>query len=305
METCIKIIGKDKLVSSLLSKDIQALRIALSEQFAPSSANYYMAAFSAMLRWCEKNDYCQKENLAEELKAFRILKGKSADPYSYEEYQAIINACHESQHRNLATLAFYTGLRTGELRALCWNAVDLSNCAIHIKRHIGHPLDPFKLPKPGQTRSVDLQPPAIAAFTDQRRFNAHMNPIEITMHNGESLKKQSVLPVFNSECIAKRKTDLGMYLNSGTGHLWTTLLKRANVKHRRFYQCRHTFASWNLTSHGNLAYIAKQMGHSDLEMLQSVYGKWIESASKSEAEMNWSQMESKGHFAPITPQEDI
>lgn len=251
-----------------------------------------------MLRWCEKNDYCQKENLAEELKAFRILKGKNADPYSYEEYQAIINVYNELQHRNLVTLAFYIGLRTGELRALCWYSVDLSNRAIRIKRDIGNPPAPLKLPKTGQTCSVDLPLPAATAHHDQRQPTAYLTSIEITMHNGKSLEKQSFAPVFNTECIAKRKTNLGMYSDSSISHLWKKLLKRANVRHRRFYQCRHTFANWNLTSHGNLAYIAKQMGHSKLEMLQSVYGKWIESASKSEAEMIWSRMESKGHFYP-------
>jgi integrase len=46
------------------------------------------------------------------------------------------------------------------------------------------------------------------------------------------------------------------------------------------------------------------MGHADLEMLQSVYGKWIASASKSEAVRIWEQMQSKGLFAPMTPQEN-
>ncbi|MGL5991906.1 MAG: hypothetical protein ACRCZ8_00080, partial [Aeromonas sobria] len=70
----------------------------------------------------------------------------------------------------------------------------------------------------------------------------------------------------------------------------------SGVRYRRAYQLRHTFASWNITAHGNLAFIAEQMGHNSARMLQEVYGKWIESASRSEADVIWSAMQKNGHL---------
>ena len=57
-------------------------------------------------------------------------------------------------------------------------------------------------------------------------------------------------------------------------HQWTALLKRAGVKHRNLYQCRHTFATLLLQGGADWRYIADQMGHVDLTMLQKHYWKW-------------------------------
>ncbi|WP_279473935.1 tyrosine-type recombinase/integrase [Aeromonas caviae] len=115
----------------------------------------------------------------------------------------------------------------------------------------------------------------------------------------------SVRPVFSPKLTSTFEHNSGdWFTQSGFVTMWVRVVERSGIRYRRLYQLRHTFASWNLTSHGNLAYIADQMGHADLEMLQSVYGKWIASASKSEAARIWELMTSKGHFAPTTPQEN-
>ena len=46
---------------------------------------------------------------------------------------------------------------------------------------------------------------------------------------------------------------------------------RSNIE---FYQCRHTFATLLLQGGAEWRYIADQMGHSDLTMLQRHYWKW-------------------------------
>ena len=46
------------------------------------------------------------------------------------------------------------------------------------------------------------------------------------------------------------------------------------MKHREFYQCRHTFATLLLSAGADWRYIADQMGHTDLTMLQKHYWKW-------------------------------
>lgn len=52
------------------------------------------------------------------------------------------------------------------------------------------------------------------------------------------------------------------------------ILKRAGVTHREFYQCRHTFATLLLRGGADWQYVADQMGHADLTMLQKHYWKW-------------------------------
>ena len=76
------------------------------------------------------------------------------------------------------------------------------------------------------------------------------------------------------------------------------------VSHRTIYQLRHTFACWNLTVHGNVAFIAKQMGDSDYTMLVKIYGRWMDAESKSENSKIWDALKVSGHVenAPREPQ---
>ena len=59
-----------------------------------------------------------------------------------------------------------------------------------------------------------------------------------------------------------------------------------------------TYACWNLTARGNLAFIANQMGHKDYSMLVTVYGRWIDTESSKELERIWEGMQ---NMAQITP----
>lgn len=68
------------------------------------------------------------------------------------------------------------------------------------------------------------------------------------------------------------------------------------MRHRRPYPTRHTFACWSLTAHGNLAFIAKQMGHKDDSTLIKVQAQWIDSESQPEAARIWAEMQEDGAF---------
>ncbi len=68
------------------------------------------------------------------------------------------------------------------------------------------------------------------------------------------------------------------------------------------YQTRHTIACWGLTHHGNIAFIANQLGHKDYSMLAKVYGRRMGSESEKEVDFVWSEMQKSGAFAPLMPQ---
>lgn len=76
---------------------------------------------------------------------------------------------------------------------------------------------------------------------------------------------------------------------------------RFGIRPRPPYQTRHTYACWNLTARGNLAFIANQMGHKDYSMLVTVYGRWIDSESRSELDRIWTTMQNMVQIAPNLP----
>lgn len=299
---CIEIVGPNMLLTAILPKDFQQLKIELVSSYSASTVNHYLGVFKTLVQWCGKNGLCNAEPLIKELTSVRTSGDVSADPFEYEEFQKMLAACTHPQHRNMLTVAVYTGLRPGELRALCWDSIDMDKKVITVRRAGDQDRKRLKLPKTNEVRTVDIQPPVFEALLNQWEHTGQSSEIEIVMDLNDRLETQKVVPVFNPEITSKRNMEHDFFTDSGISKLWLNIIRRSGVRYRRFYQCRHTFASWNLTSHGNLAYIAKQMGHSDLEMLQRVYGKWIESASKSEAEMIWQMMQAIGHFAPMVPQ---
>lgn len=48
---------------------------------------------------------------------------------------------------------------------------------------------------------------------------------------------------------------------------WIHTIKRANVRYRNPYQTRHTYASMMLSSGENIMWVASQMGHVDVRMI--------------------------------------
>lgn len=56
------------------------------------------------------------------------------------------------------------------------------------------------------------------------------------------------------------------------------LYKMTGVRSRKPYQFRHTYASLMLSSGARPFYVAKQMGHTSLTMLERHYSKWMEGA---------------------------
>lgn len=59
------------------------------------------------------------------------------------------------------------------------------------------------------------------------------------------------------------------------------------------------------TAHGNIAFIAKQMGHKDYSMLVKVYGRWMDSESENEAEFIWQELQKNGAFSPKIIEESV
>lgn len=301
-EQCLQIIGKDRLVSALYPEDFTRMRTELVSTRAASTANHYMMVMRGFLKYIIKNNYTKHDLLSE----LSYAKGSWTDPDPFEltEFQRTINACLNDTHRNLITFAIYTGVRPGELSALAWEDIDFTKKTATISRALSD--QELKLPKTNKTRVILLSPPAIEALKRQQQVSAMMPAQEFMMKiRGKKSQKISIHPVFLP--VAKpNKSQFGqLFLATSLNALWLTVLRRAGVRYRTFYQLRHTYACWNLTAHGNVAFIAKQMGHADYTMLVKIYGRWMDNESEAENARIWEALAEKGHDAnaPKMPQE--
>jgi len=301
LNACLNTIGRHRQIDALLPADIQQLRVDLIATRAVSTVNHYLATFIGLLTWCEDNKYC--EGLAKHCTRF-TKSHKDPDPFTHAEYRALLDkGCLHPIDKAPVTLAFYTGLRPGELCALALEDVSPDLSRITVRRSITRSLT-FKVPKTNKERTVLLFPPAQEALKVLIADAKTRNPADLEVWlNRYEFRIDRVRVILSPQTQARKKQVNDWYVPSAWNSKWRNLIRRAEIRARPPYQTRHTYACWNLTARGNLAFIANQMGHTDYSMLVKVYGRWIDSESPSELERIWAGMQNLEKNVPNLSQE--
>jgi integrase len=293
LNICTELLGPERLAGILLPEDIQRLRSQLIADRAPSTANHYLATFAGFLAWCENNNYCRK-GLSTACVRF-AMTDREPDPLTKDEFVQLLNkGCLHPQDSAAITLAVYTGLRPGEMCALAVEDIDLTTGQINIIRAITAD-GTFKVPKTGKPRAVLLMPPAVDACKVLMGLVADHAPREIQVYmNRHESRVETVTPLLSPTTQARKKIINHWFIPTSWNTKWAAIQKRSGIRPRRPYQARHTYACWCLTARGNLAFIAKQMGHKDFTMLVEVYAKWMDDESPSELDHIWRGIQKTG-----------
>lgn len=304
LDAVVESLGTDLLVATLTPEDVQLMRGELVATRQVATANHYLAVGNGFLAWLKTNGYTDQDLAA----AAERIRAEDAepDPFTQGEFRRLIErGCLHPQDVAAVTLAVYTGLRPGELCGLAREDVDLKRGCLTVRRSVTR-RNELKVPKTkeGRDRVIWLLPPALEAARQLAGMTAHIEPesvpVALTRHQSRT---ETLVPLL-SPTVQARQPLINRWFNPHSWHAkFTKIMKRAGVRHRRPYQTRHTYACWSLTAHGNLAFIAKQMGHKDYSMLVKVYARWIDSESQDEAARIWTEMQNSGAFAPLMPQE--
>lgn len=300
LNVCLETIGRNRTVDTLLPVDIQQLRADLVATRAVSTVNHYLATFAGFLYWCENNRYCGE--LGKHCVRF-TKSNKDPDPLTFEEYDSLLDkGCLHPIDKAAVTLAVYTGLRPGELLALAVEDVVPDFSKILVRRSITQSVT-FKVPKTNKERTVLLHPPARDALKVLIADAEQREPADLQVWlNRHEARTDRVRVLLSPKTQARKKVVNEYFVPSAWNTKWANLIRRSGIRSRPPYQTRHTFACWNLTARGNLAFIANQMGHGDYSMLVKVYGRWIDSESPRELERIWEGMQNMAKSVPILPQ---
>ncbi|MEZ5632431.1 MAG: tyrosine-type recombinase/integrase [Burkholderiaceae bacterium] len=294
LNACLNIVGRNRQINELMPADIQQLRVDLIATRTVSTVNHYLAAFTGFLRWCEDNKYC--EGLTKH--CTRFTKGnKEPDPFTHAEYRDLCDkGCQHPLDKASLMLAFYSGLRPGELCALALEDVAPDLSRLTVRRSITRS-GTFKVPKNGKERTMLLFPPAQEALEVLITNAKARNPVDLHVWlNRNESRIDHVRPFLSPHSHTRKSTASRLYILSAWGVEWRNILRRAEVRPRPPYQARHTYACWNLAAGGNLAFIAAQMGHADCLTFMKTYGRWIHSESSSEQQRIWEAQQNLGRF---------
>jgi integrase len=190
-------------------------------------------------------------NPIDRVKRFKHIK-KEPEPFNAVEREKIL-AQMTGQVRNLYEFAFWTGLRTSELLALRKCDIDLDRKVIFVRKALVHGREKETKTR-SSTRTHELHSIALKVLKTQLTLSSRE-------HERIFLNPKTNNPWRDDRCI---------YHNC-----WVPSLKLTNVKFRTQYTTRHTYASTMLTESKPIAWVAKQLGHSDIGMTLSTYARWI------------------------------
>jgi len=70
----------------------------------------------------------------------------------------------------------------------------------------------------------------------------------------------------------------------GANRVWRPLLEKAEVRHIRVHDARHTYASLMLRRGVPIAYISRQLGHSSIQVTVDLYGHFMSGADRHHVE---------------------
>jgi integrase len=190
-------------------------------------------------------------NPIDRIKRFKHIK-KEPEPFNANEREQILTQM-TGQVRNLYEFAFWTGLRTSELLALRKSDIDLKREVIFVRKALVHGREKGTKTKSGE-RTHELHEKALSTLKAQLKLNT------------EGQERIFLNPKTNQPW----RDDRAIYHNC-----WQPALKKSAVKFRTQYNTRHTYASTMLTENRPIAWVAKQLGHSDIGVTLSTYARWI------------------------------
>jgi len=163
-------------------------------------------------------------------------------------------------YKNFFIVAFFTGMRFGEMAVLKWVNVDSKLGVIKVRETRVRGEE--KIPKTESSyRDIDILPPVLKALKELKKSTAD-----------------------NSEYVFLNRDGNPLLPNSINYHTWKPALKKAGLKPRSLYQTRHTFATLMLDSGEHPGWVYRMMGHANMKMIYERYYKYIKNYQNNDGE---------------------
>ncbi|OLQ81661.1 integrase [Photobacterium proteolyticum] len=240
-------------INTIKKTDLMAFRGELvaknvkGKSLSASRINHIMSPLRMLIN--EAADRHGYETPWRNIKPLPIPKS-DVNPFTLDEAMNIINNVREA-FKAYYTVRFFAGLRTGEIDGLTWRNIDFKRRQILITQSlVNGELGPAKT----QTshRSVDMCQMVYDALVSHKQLMSGKSKFVFSNANGNPLLHRNV-----------------------TRRIWYPLLDFLEIERRNPYQTRHTAATLWLAAGEAPEWIAKQLGHSNTNMLFTVYSRFV------------------------------
>jgi integrase len=173
-------------------------------------------------------------------------------PFNNKEREEIL-AQMTGQVRNFYEFGFWTGLRISELLALKKCDIDLKRNVIFVRKALVH----------GREKDTKTISSSRTHQLDETALKVLKAQLLLSSNDYERI-------FLNPKNNLPWRDDRDIYHNC-----WVPSLEKSGVKYRSQNNTRHSYATNMLTQNKPIAWIAKQLGHSDATTTLRKYARWI------------------------------
>jgi len=260
---------KEIRIDRLNAKMLQDWKLSMEQKgLSLNTKKHAYGDFRAMLNYAVRMEYIPKNPITK-IGTFKdkLTIKKDMDFYTAQEFQQFISAAKkvakkkETKDKDLSewdffvffNIAFYTGLRKGEIHALKWS--DINGSYLSVKRSITQRL-----------RGVgDVEAPP----KNQSSIRTLQMPLPLIKALNEHKKRQEKLKNFSDDF---RICGGGRCLRDATvqrrNELYSAL---SEIKTIRIHDYRHSHVSVLANEGINIQEVARRLGHSRIEMTWNTY----------------------------------
>ncbi|HWT14922.1 MAG TPA: tyrosine-type recombinase/integrase [Patescibacteria group bacterium] len=252
----------DRTLSSITKADVLAFRAELAKlpgrtgkTLSPASINKAVG----ILRQC-LTEAAERFGLPDVFKGVKRLKARRPDvqPFSLDEVEKIRKNIR-SDFRNYVMVRFFTGMRTGEINGLKWKYVDFEKELILVR----------------ETFSA-------GEAEENAKTETSLRDIPMLPMVKEALQQQLSTRNPDSDYVFVTRDGNPIDAHNFANRVWYPLLRYLELDKRRPYQTRHTTATLMLASGENPEWIAKLMGHTNTQMLFTVYSRFVPNLTRQD-----------------------
>lgn len=252
----------DRAVVAITRADVLAFRAEFAKRpgkkkgatLSPKTVNDTVGVLKSIL-----DEAAARYGFTSPCQSLKRLKVPKSDvtPFTLDEVRLLIATCR-ADYRDYITVRAFTGMRTGEVSGLKWPCVDFERREILVRETFTHgKQDTTKTSS--SVREIAMSPPVHDALKRLYELTNDKKGYVFANRNGQPFDNHNF-----------------------TNRVWYPLLRLLGLDRRRPYQLRHTCATLWLSAGENPLWIARQLGHSSVEMLFRVYARWVKDITRND-----------------------
>lgn len=251
----------DKPVGTITKSDVLTFRAKLADKPGRTGTKLSAKRINNILGILRQvlADAADRHGFVSPCATLKPLKVRKSDiqPFSLDEVQKMLVTVR-ADWRDYFTFRFFTGVRTGEAHGLKWKYVDFERRLILIREAFVLGEDEYTKTD-GSQRDIQMSQPVFDALKRQQAATGKLGEYVFCNREGHPIDNKNF-----------------------SDRVWYPLLRHLALAKRRPYQMRHTAATLWLASGESPQWISNQLGHTNSQMLFTVYGRFVPNMTRQD-----------------------